>query len=216
VAEASNATQNCDFFSGHAAFLQQWCTSDAAENRKVTTDALLLRRVQSAFTELARAYETLKHESTREVYDFRMRKELAEMNEQRETGASVEAINTQKQDEQAAVNFKQGFDFLMNQNAEAAVQFLARAVHFDKNNARYHAYYGKALAADDKNRHKAEAEFQIAVKLDGENADYRIMLAEFFMQVGLVKRAEGELKRLLTISPSNREAKTLLDSLLKK
>ncbi len=179
-------------------------------------DRKILQRVQNAFSELARAYETLKHESTREVYDFRMRKELAEITEQRKAGVTVEAVDTQKQNEQAVANFEQGFNYLMDENAPAAVQFLARAVHFDKNNARYRAYYGKALSADNKQRHKAESEFHTAIKLDPENAAYRIMLAEFFIRVGLVKRAEGELKRLLAIFPSNREANTLLDSLVKK
>ncbi len=179
-------------------------------------DTNLLRRIQKAFSELARAYETLKHESTREVYDFKMRKELADTNEERKVGATAEKIDLHKQNEQAVVNFEQGFNFLMNENHPAAIQFLARAVHFDKNNARYHAYYAKALSADNRQRHKAEAAFQTAIKLDGENADYRLMLAEFFAQVGLVKRAEGELKRLLAIFPSNREAQTMLDSLMKK
>jgi len=180
------------------------------------TDTKLLRRIQDGFSELAQAYETLKNETSREVYDFKRRKQLAEMGERFEPEATPEEINLQKQDEQAELNFKQGFDFLMNDNYEYAVPFLARAVHFVPLNARYHAYYGKALAADNKQRHKAEAEMQAAVKLDGKNADYRIMLAEFFVQVGLVKRAEGELNRLLAIFPANREAQTLLDRLRKK
>lgn len=179
-------------------------------------DAELMRRVQNAFTELARAYETLKYDNSRDIYNFKIRKELTESQEQQSTGATNEEVNLQKQTDQAVVNFKQGFDYLMNDHHEAAVPFLARAVHFDRDNARYHAYYGKALSTDRKHLHKAESEFQTAIKLDGEMADYRIMLAEFFVQVGLLKRAEGELRRLLAIFPSNREAQTLLDSLLKK
>ena len=179
-------------------------------------DAELLRRVQHAFTELAHAYDTLKTESSREVYDFKMRKELAEVEFMRETETTPEAVNQQKQIEQAAESFEHGFSLLMDENHETAVVHLARAVHFAKDNARYRAYYGKALAANDKKRHQAEAELQAAVRLDNQNADYRIMLAEFFLQVGLRKRAEGELNRLLTIFPSHREAKTLLDSLPKK
>ncbi len=101
----------------------------------------------------------------------------------------------------------------MDENSEAALPFLARAVHFAQDNARYRAYQGKALSFDDKQRHKAEAELQTAVRLDAENADFRLMLAEFFIQIGFPKRAEGELNRLLAIFPSNREAKALLDSL---
>ena len=44
----------------------------------------------------------------------------------------------------------------------------------------------------------------------------RLILAEFFIQVNLMKRAEGELNRLLAIFPSNREARALLDSIRAK
>jgi hypothetical protein len=42
------------------------------------------------------------------------------------------------------------------------------------------------------------------------------MLAEFFLKMKLVKRAEGELNRLLDIVPDHREARALLDSLVQK
>jgi predicted Zn-dependent protease len=90
-------------------------------------------------------------------------------------------------------------------------------VHLAEDNARYHAFYGKALLMmDERQRHKAEAELQIAVRLDDREAEYKIMLAELYVRFGLFKRAESELKRLLTIHPNDREARTLLDSLLKK
>ena len=101
----------------------------------------------------------------------------------------------------------------MDSEHEAAMPFLARAVHYAPKVARYHAYYGKALSVGDKQRHKAEAEMQAAVKLDQNNPTYRILLAEFFIKVNLKKRAEGELTRLLAVFPSNREARDLLDSL---
>ncbi len=176
----------------------------------------LHQRIQYAFTELAHAYDTLKNENLREVYDFKMRKEIAEMVERQKSGATVEEADSQKQAARAAEDFKLGFDYLMNEEYEAATPLLARAVFFASNNARYRAYYGKVLAADDRRRHRAEAELQAAVKLDEQNADYRIMLAEFFVDIGLLKRAEGELNRLLIVAPNNYEARTLLDSMRKK
>ncbi len=119
----------------------------------------------------------------------------------------------QKQADYAAENFEQGFSLLMNENNEAALPFLARAVHFAQDNARYHAYHGKALSLDSNQRHKAE--LQTAIKLDAENTDFRIMLAEFFIQIGFPKRAEGELNRLLAIFPGNKEAQVLLESVTK-
>ncbi len=180
------------------------------------TDAKLLQRIQAAFTELAHAYDTLKSESSRNLYDFKIRKESAEIKAVQSAETTPDEIDLQKQTDQGRENFEQGFSFLMDGNHNAAVPYLARAAHFAKDNARYHAYYGKALSMDDRQRHKAETELQTAIKLDGAHANYRIMLAEFFVRFGLVKRAEGELNRLLAIYPSNGEARTLLDSLAKK
>ncbi len=171
-----------------------------------------LQRIQHAFTELAQAHETLKNPETREIYDYRMRKELAE----REKLAKAEKDGDYSvQTEQAVDNFERGFSLLMDDEYEAATPFLARAVHFAPKNARYHAYYGKALSFDEKQRHKAEAELQTALKLDANNPTFRILLAEFFIQQNLLKRAEGELKRLLAVFPSNREARDLLNGLQK-
>ncbi|MEQ1604913.1 MAG: DnaJ domain-containing protein [Pyrinomonadaceae bacterium] len=170
-----------------------------------------LKRIQSAFTELAQAHETLKNAESREIYDYRMRKELAER-EKRE--ASGQTGTDDRQTEQAAENFDRGLSLLIdNDDAEAAVPYFARAAHFAPKNARYRAYYGRALASDEKHRHKAEGELQAALKIDPNNPTYRIMLAEFFIQFNLMKRAEGELNRLLAVFPSNREARELLDSI---
>jgi len=171
--------------------------------------------IQNAFTKIAQAYETLKNESSREVYDFKMRKELVEMENSRVASSNGEDPNLQKQNSQAAVNFEQGYELLMNENYEDAIPCLARAVHLADDNARYHAFYGKALSADAKQKYKAEAELQAAVKLEPNNVDFRLMLAEFFVQMRLLKRAEGELNRLLSVSPNNATARKLLDSLAK-
>ncbi len=169
-----------------------------------------LERIQNAFTELAQANETLKNTETRELYDYRMRKEIADREKRRAAGNSGhDALKKQ----QAAENFESGFDLLMNEEPEEAVQFFARAVHLTPQNARYHAYYGKALSTDPAQRYKAESEMQAAVKLDPDNPTLRILLAEFFIQFNLLKRAEGELNRLLAIFPSNQEARELLNTL---
>lgn len=179
-------------------------------------DMLLRQRVQQAFGKIAQAYDTLRYEKNREVYDFKMRKELEAAKKRPKTNYSTENANLQKNQEQASDDFEQGFSLLLEEEFEAAIPYLARAVHLVGGNARFHAYYGKALAADKNQRHKAEAELQTAVRLDEDNPDYRLMLAEFFIQNGLSKRAEGELNRLLTAFPDNRDARILLDTLQRK
>lgn len=184
-------------------------------------DKIERQRVQNAFSVIVQAYETLKTKSSRDVYDFRMRKELAELKKKgaaanNDAPKTAEEENLEKHNELASENFEQGFNLLMNEEYEIAIPFFARAVHFSHGNARYHAYYGKVLSSDGSQRHKAEAELQTAVRLDANNADWRLMLAEFYSEIGLMKRAEGELKRLLAIFPDNIEAKRLLDSLPQK
>lgn len=167
-----------------------------------------LRRVQQAFTELAQAHETLKNDASREMYDYRMRKELAEREKLRESGGERD-LRT----EQATEHFDKGFSLLMEAEVERALPFLARAAHFAPKVARFRAYYGKALSADEKQQHKAEGEIQAALRIEPDNATFRIMLAEFFIQNNLLKRAEGELTRLLAKYPTNREARELLETL---
>lgn len=183
------------------------------------TDESLARRVQEAFTKLAQAYENLKVKENRETYDFKIRKELAELEKRRETLDKTDAgdlIVNPEENRQAIENFEKGFSYLMEENYQDAVPLLARAVHFSPQTARFHAYYGKSLSVLEKYRHKAETELQTAIKLDPQNLTFRVMLAEFFIQYNLLKRAEGELTRLLAIAPDHKEARLLLDSLTKR
>lgn len=172
----------------------------------------ILQRVQNAFTEIARAYETLKDDSTREVYDFKLRKYLETV---KERTAGSDPSKPEVQIDRAREEFDQGFDYLMNEDYEKSIPFLTRAVQMAPDNARYHAYYGKSLSFVGNQRHKAESEIQTAIRLDSSVPTYRIMLAEFYIQFNLLKRAEGELQRLLLAFPNNREAQALLDSLAK-
>ena len=117
------------------------------------------------------------------------------------------------QSEQALESFEQGLHYLNDEEYSAAAAYLARAVHYNPQNALYRAYHGKALSADENQLHKAESEMQAAAKLEPQNAKIRLMLAQFFIDRKLKKRAEGELTRFLDIAPDNKEARALLDSL---
>ena len=169
-----------------------------------------LRRIQVAFTDLAHAYETLKTTESREAYNYKIRKEL-EIREKRAASGVSDAAGMQA--EQALESFEQALHLLNDDEYAAAAAHLARAVHYNPQNALYRAYYGKALSADDKQLHKAESELQAAAKLEPENAKIRLMLAQFFIDRKLKKRAEGELQRFLEIAPNNRDARALLDGL---
>lgn len=177
----------------------------------------LHRRIQNAFTVLAHAYETLRNGDLREVYDFKLRKEIADL-EKRGKSATPDKPQTPLEmlEEQASESFDQGFNLLMDEEYEDAIPFLARAVHHIGGNARYRAYLGKALSANKETYRQAESELQSALRIEPENVDYRLMLVELLLKIGLNKRAEGELKRILEKSPNNHEARSLLDSLHNK
>jgi len=179
------------------------------------TDAATQTRIQHAFTEIAHAYETLRDEEKRKSYDFKLRKILAEL-EKLSPEERSQPKPAQKNLTEASEIFEHGFNLLMDEDYEQALPYIVRAVHLAPDNARYHAYYGKLLSIDKNQRFKAEAELQAAIKLEADNPTFRLMLAEFFIQYNLLKRAEGELGRLLAAFPDNREARALLDSLPKK
>lgn len=178
-------------------------------------DSRLLQRIHSAFARTAQAYDTLKDAETRKVYDYKLNKNPVGQKSKVASDDSTENSGI-RQEEFAKESFEQGFTLLMEDEYDEAVPFLARSVQFAPDNAKYHAYYGKALSGDESQRYKADAELQTAIRLEPQNITYRLVSAEFYIQYGLFKRAEGELQRLLSISPNNAEALTLLDSLPKK
>ncbi len=102
---------------------------------------------------------------------------------------------------------------LSDDDYDAAATLLARAVHYSPENALYRAYYGHALSANDRMRHKAETELQAAVKLDPVDWKVRSLLVEFFDDMGMTKRAVGELKRYLEVVPNSTEAARMLNRL---
>ena len=176
-------------------------------------EAKHLRRIQTAFTELAHAYETLKNAESRETYDFKIRKELEAREKRRAEGRSEVPDGAERQTEQGLESFEQGLSLLADEEYGAAARHLQRAVHYNPQNALYRAYLGKTLSISKNHRHQAESELQTAVKLDPRNAKIRLMLVEFFVEMNMNKRAEGELKRFLELVPSNAEAKAMLANL---
>ncbi len=165
-----------------------------------------LRRIQVAFTKFAQAYETLKTDESRESYDFKMRKQLAYREKLRADGEENTASPEARQTEHGLESFEKGLEALSDEEYAAAAGHLSRAVHYSPQNALYHAYFGQALSRLEKQHHKAETSLQTAVKLDPKNPKIRMMLVEFFVDMKMTKRAEGELKRFLELVPGDKEA----------
>ena len=170
------------------------------------------QQIQNAFTEIARAYDTLKDKDSRQLYDFKLRKiiEASKKKEKPETSVKDD-FRVHKNANEAVSQFDAGYDLLIAGRHKEALPYLERASKFNEDNARYHAFLGKSLANDKSQRHRAESELQKAIKMDTENTTYRIMLAELFVEIGLPARAKGELNRLLKKNPNDKDAQSLLD-----
>ncbi len=159
-------------------------------------------RLQDAFTRLAQAYETLKNPKNRDLYDFKLSKQMLN------SGGKSEVSQFTPEE-----IYQNGVKELQGGNYNQAVAYLTRAATLEPNVAEYQARLGQALAINPKFRHQAEEKMQLAIKLDGKNADWRILLAEYYIAVGLKKRAEGELNRLLSFHPNHPMAQQLFTQL---
>ena len=115
----------------------------------------------------------------------------------------------------AEYSFREGCGALEQGRVNAAVTYLATAARLEPQEARYRAYYGRALAADEKTRRLAENEIQTAVKLEPANAAFRTMLAELYFDLKFHRRAQTEVDRALAIDPNNAAAHSLLRKLEK-
>jgi len=175
--------------------------------------------ISSAFARVTQAYETLTDANARRAYDQGL--ERAGAFSRKEDGArrivdddsDVVQEGAAEEYGRAESNFREGVAALQQGRFEAAINFLAAAVRFDPQQARYHAHYGKALAANESTRRLAENELQAAVKLEPQNVTFHTMLAEFYFQLKFHRRAQGELERALALDPKNATAHALLRKL---
>jgi curved DNA-binding protein CbpA len=198
------------------------------------TDDEQLARIQSAFAQIAQAYDTLKDQTTRAGYDSKLLKQEAAQrgsrastpprhdvtNQGREVSKAGNEAKAPSAGQQPGPNdfkveekFQQGLSALQKGDSVSAIAALGEAARLAPSEPRYRAHFGQALASQANLRHSAEAELKAAIALDAGNAAYRVMLAELYAKIGLLKRAQGELSRVLADDPKNEAARRLLDKL---
>ncbi|HEY6802507.1 MAG TPA: DUF4388 domain-containing protein [Pyrinomonadaceae bacterium] len=193
-------------------------------DRYRSADNSLLLRVESAFARVTQAYDTLRDAGQRATYDSKLDSQRrAARLAQAAPKASSRKANAQESEagsagyddpvELAEANFKEGFAALELGQRNVALGMLGAAAKVVPNEARYRAYYGRALAIHESTRRLAEAELQAAVKLEPKNAEYRVMLAELYRDLGFSVRAKSEAERAVAADTNNRRARDLLKSL---
>jgi curved DNA-binding protein CbpA len=187
--------------------------------------------IETAFALVTKAYETLQDETERANYESRLPVESAARPAAAATrpaparpapqraakdAAKQQADPTGAPQYRAEENFQQGLAALDRKDADGARLFFGEAVRLAPQQARYHAFYGRALMHEPATRRQAEAELQAAARLDPGNASYRVALAELYNSLRLPRRAEGELARALSIDPDNAAAHQMLSQIKKE
>jgi curved DNA-binding protein CbpA len=188
-------------------------------------EAELVSRVESAFARITQAYETLRDDRLRSNYNAKLEarqkaERLAEAVHKTVAPEShpepvVESVAepVMPPAERAEIQFKEGLAALELGQRKVALGLFASAASSMPKEARYRAFYGQMLAGHEQTRRAAETELLAAIKLDSANADYRVMLAELYRDLGLKLRAKGEAERAVEADPNNRKARELLRSL---
>ena len=148
--------------------------------------AALVTRLEAAFARIKQAYDTLRDDNLRANYNAK--------------------LETRKKTEQPALKAPAP-------QPEAVVQEVAEPAVSPTESAAARASRGQMLAGNEKTRRAAEAELLAAIKLDPKNAEYRVMLAELYRDLGLKLRAKGEAERAVAVDPNNRKARDLLQAL---
>jgi curved DNA-binding protein CbpA len=200
-------------------------------------DHTLYLRIEGAFARFAQAYETLKDQKSRAVYDLKLearpvRSQAAEKPETPKTEkATPQAREPIKPNSQAPgqpptvaptgkaeLLFQSGMAALEQGKMNVAANYFGEAARTEPTNASYRGYYGKALAGFGSSQRQAEAEIQSAITLDPKNALFHVMLAELYLSLGFERRARVEFKKAIALDArldDAREALARIDSNLR-
>jgi tetratricopeptide (TPR) repeat protein len=181
-------------------------------------------RLGAAFVKVTQAYETLSDPTSRASYDATLErkrqftgappKPSGPASKKGASDAHVDDLDSEVTD--AEQEYREGLAALDQNLISVALPHLAAAARMDPSDARYRAYYGKALAAGESTRRLAENEILAAVKIEPSNALFHTMLAELYFDLRFFKRAQTELERALQLDPNSAGANQLRRKMQRK
>jgi curved DNA-binding protein CbpA len=181
-------------------------------------------RLESAFARITQANEALADPDLRATYDAKLAALRRVRNSVRarpwgaKYGTSPEGVTEEfdrggSDTQLAEKSFQEGLAALQLGHTNVAISCLSAAARVAPDQPKFRAFYGRALASNQKTRRLAEVELQAAIKLDAGNASYRVMLAALYRDLGFHRRALAELERALSLDAQNGEAREMLRTL---
>ena len=183
-------------------------------------DAPLRARIETAFTQITQAYETLRDPRARTAYESKLDAQLIasaspQASAQSPSFSKTSAAVNRPREQRAEECFRQGLDALKKNNYTSALALLGEAAQLAPQQPLYRAHYGNVLARDARTRRQGEAELRAAIKLNNRDPSFHVMLAELYHVVGQMQRAERELEQALVIDPDHIIARRVLNQLRK-
>ncbi len=176
----------------------------------------LKNALDSIFAALSQAYDTLKVPATRASYDAKFAKarveETVPTSSERTVSSQTTSVGTPQQ-KLADLNYRQGRGHYEQQDYWSATQAFRQSVRMEPENPRYRYWLGMALTKNPKWRREAEEHFLKAISLEQFNAAHYIGLASLYKEVGMLKRAETQLKQAMRVSPGDKAADEALRTL---
>jgi curved DNA-binding protein CbpA len=172
--------------------------------------------LDSIFAVLSQAYDTLKVPATRASYDARITKTASEdrspFTGEKSVSSQPAAAGTPQQ-KLADLNYRQGRGHYEQQDYWSSTQAFRQSVRMEPENPRYRYWLGMSLTRNPKWRREAEEHFLKAISIEQFNSVHYVGLASLYKEVGMLKRAENQLKQALQISPGDKAAVEALQTL---
>jgi curved DNA-binding protein CbpA len=171
--------------------------------------------LETIFSTLAQAYDTLKLPITRSSYDAKIFKieSLPANVAEKPAPVSPEPAGTSQQ-KLAELNYRQGRGYFDQEDYWSAVQAFRQSVRLEPIVARYRYWLAITLAKNPKWRRESEEHFLKAIEIDQFSPIYYIGLGMLYKEVGLMKRAESQFRQALQLSPHDKTAQEGLEEIL--
>ena len=165
----------------------------------------MLGRIESFFTQVTEAYNTLSDSDSRQAYDEE-RSSLAAGTKEREPQQDASYLARQ--------NFARAKLLVERRQYQDAVTFLENAVQLEPANATYHVELGRVLALNPRMRDEAEKRLLHAVNVDPARIEGYIVLGDLYERADRRAEAVEMFREVLKWEPGHLAASERLAALV--